>query len=46
MNAGGEKASAVVMEMITLQGQGKLPKAMTDPDVQFDMWHNSTCGTT
>nr|WP_244500365.1 DUF3604 domain-containing protein [Methyloceanibacter methanicus] len=42
MNAGGEKASAVVMEMITLQSQGKLPKAVTDPNVQFDMWHNMT----
>jgi Protein of unknown function (DUF3604) len=42
MNAGGEAASAVVMEMITLQGRGQLPEAVTDPDVQFDMWRKMT----
>lgn len=42
MNQGGAAASAVVMEMITLQGQGKVPKAITDPDVQFDMWRKMT----
>ncbi|WP_108681354.1 DUF3604 domain-containing protein [Methyloceanibacter sp. wino2] len=42
MNAGGEAATAVVMEMITLQGQGKVPKPMTDPDVQLDYWHKMT----
>ncbi len=42
MNAGGEQATAVVMEMITLQGLGKLPKAVTDPNVQFDMWRKMT----
>ena len=42
MNAGGEAASAVVMEMITLQGQGGLPEAVTDKTVQFDMWRKMT----
>ncbi|MGI9523774.1 MAG: DUF3604 domain-containing protein [Hyphomicrobiaceae bacterium] len=42
MNAGGEAATAVVMEMITLQGEGRLPKAVTDPNVQFDMWRKMT----
>ncbi|WP_152206900.1 DUF3604 domain-containing protein [Marinobacter changyiensis] len=42
MNAGGEKASAVVMEIITLQGQGKLPSAMSDKEVQLDMWQKMT----
>ncbi|WP_226926125.1 DUF3604 domain-containing protein [Meridianimarinicoccus sp. MJW13] len=42
MNAGGEAATAVVMEMITLQGEGRLPAAVTDNDVQFDMWHKMT----
>jgi len=42
MNKGGAAASAVVMEMITLQGQGRLPKAVTDPGVQFDMWREMT----
>jgi hypothetical protein len=42
MNAGGAEASAVVMEIITLQGQGKIPAAMTDPHVQFDMWRRMT----
>ncbi len=42
MNAGGEEASAVVMEIITLQGQGQLPDAMIDQNVQFDMWRKMT----
>lgn len=42
MVAGGEEAAAVVIEMITLQGQGKLPKAVTDNNVQFDMWQRMT----
>ncbi|MCP4381410.1 MAG: DUF3604 domain-containing protein [Hyphomicrobiales bacterium] len=42
MNAGGEAASAVVMEMITLQGLGQVPEAVTDPNVQFDMWRKMT----
>jgi len=42
MNAGGAAATAVVMEMITMQGEGTLPEAVTDNDVQFDMWHKMT----
>ncbi len=42
MNAGGEAATAVVMEMITLQGLGQLPDAVTDQDTQFDMWRMMT----
>ena len=42
MNAGGEAATAVVMEMITMQGEGTLPEAVTDKDVQLDMWQKMT----
>ena len=42
MRKGGEAATAVVMEMITLQGQGQIPPAMTDPDTQMDMWQKMT----
>jgi hypothetical protein len=42
LNQGGEAAMKVVMEAITLQGEGKLPKPMTDKDTQFDMWHKMT----
>lgn len=42
MQAGGEDASKVVMEIITLQGQGKLPEAMTDTKVQMDTWKDMT----
>ena len=42
MVAGGDAASTVVMEMITLQGLGELPEAVTDNDVQFDMWRGMT----
>ena len=42
MNAGGAEATAVVMEIITLQGQGKVPAAMTDKTLQWDMWKKMT----
>jgi hypothetical protein len=42
MTAGGEAATAVVMEMITMQGEGTLPEAVTDKDVQLDMWQKMT----
>ncbi|MBU3030180.1 DUF3604 domain-containing protein [Paracoccus marinaquae] len=42
MVAGGDAAMAVVMDMITLQGLGKLPVAITDRDVQMDMWRRMT----
>lgn len=42
MKQGGAAASAVVMEMITAQGEGKVPEAMTDPDTQMDMWQKMT----
>ena len=42
MNAGGAAATEVVMEMITLQGEGNLPEAVTDRDTQFDMWRMMT----
>jgi hypothetical protein len=42
INAGGEAASAVVMEMITAQGLGQVPPAMTDPQTQFDIWRDMT----
>jgi Protein of unknown function (DUF3604) len=42
MSAGGEEASAVVMDIITLQGRGELPDAMTDKGVQRDMWRMMT----
>ncbi len=42
MNAGGSEATAVVMEIITLQGQGKMPAAMTDKSLQWDMWKKMT----
>ncbi|MBW8639394.1 DUF3604 domain-containing protein [Hoeflea sp. WL0058] len=42
MNAGGAAATTVVMEMITMQGEGTLPEAVTDNDVQFDMWRKMT----
>lgn len=41
-NAGPDEAMKAVMEMITLQGQGKLPKAMTDPNTFRDVWHRYT----
>ncbi|MDV6249794.1 DUF3604 domain-containing protein [Vibrio sp. EA2] len=42
MQAGGEEASKVVIEMITLQGQGKIPEALTDKKVQMDIWKEMT----
>ncbi|MGX1309419.1 hypothetical protein AB7M35_004177 [Amorphus suaedae] len=42
MKKGGDAATAVVMEMIILQGAGKLPAAMTDKDTQFDIWRKMT----
>ncbi|WP_172329874.1 DUF3604 domain-containing protein [Mangrovicoccus sp. HB161399] len=42
MQEGGAAASAVVMEMITAQGEGRVPDAMTDPGTQMDMWQKMT----
>ncbi|WP_138468778.1 DUF3604 domain-containing protein [Poseidonocella sp. HB161398] len=42
MQQGGAAASQVVMEMITAQGEGKVPDAMTDPGTQMDMWQAMT----
>jgi hypothetical protein len=41
-NAGPEESMKAVMEMITAQGQGKLPKAMTDPKNLKDVWRRMT----
>ena len=42
MNAGIEEGMKVTMEIITLQGQGKLPAALTDPALSFDIWKKLT----
>jgi hypothetical protein len=42
MSAGGSEATAVVMEIIKLQGQGKVPAALTDKSLQWDMWKKMT----
>jgi hypothetical protein len=42
MNLGGAEASAVMMDIITLQGRGELPEAMTDEGQQLDMWRKMT----
>lgn len=42
MNLGGEEASAVMMDIIMLQGRGELPEAMTDERQQLDMWRRMT----
>jgi len=42
MNAGGEEAMKAVMELISLQGQGKLPSVVMDPQLAFDVWRKST----
>ncbi len=42
MNTGGAAATEALMEMITLQGLGQIPDAITDPDTQFDMWRMQT----
>jgi hypothetical protein len=41
-NAGQDQAMAAVMEMITVQGKGQVPKAMTDPKVFKDIWARYT----
>lgn len=41
-NQGGEAAMAAVMDMITLQGEGRLPPAVTDPKYAYDAWHRYT----
>ena len=40
--AGGAESMKAVMEMITLQGEGKLPVVMTDPKIAFDVWKKLT----
>ena len=42
MNAGGSEAMAAVMELVTLQSQGKLPEVIMDPVFAFDMWKKMT----
>ncbi len=42
MNAGIEEGMKVTMEIITLQGQGKLTAALTDPALSFDLWKKLT----
>ncbi len=42
MNAGGAAAAEALMEMITLQGLGQIPDAITNPDTQLDMWRLQT----
>jgi Protein of unknown function (DUF3604) len=42
MNAGIEQGMKTVIEIITLQGQGKLPAAVTDPAFAFDIWKKGT----
>jgi len=42
MNAGGEEAMKAVMELISLQGQGKLPAPVMDTQLAFDVWKKST----
>ncbi|MFV0409520.1 MAG: DUF3604 domain-containing protein [Paracoccus sp. (in: a-proteobacteria)] len=42
MHEGGEAASAVMMEMIAYQGEGKIPAAVTDAKTLLDMWHKMT----
>ena len=42
MNAGPDEAMKAVMEIITLQGQGKVPEVMTSPDLLKDVWHRYT----
>jgi len=42
MNAGGEEAMKAVMELISLQGQGKLPAPVMDAQLAFDVWRKST----
>lgn len=42
MNASMEEGMKVTMEIITLQGQGKIPAALTDPTLSFDIWKKLT----
>ena len=42
MKAGGEAATASVMEIITPQGKWMLLPAMTDQETQFDIWRDTT----
>ena len=42
MREGGAAASAIMMEIITLQGRGELPEAIQDFGIQFDMWRKMT----
>jgi len=42
MNAGGDEAMKAVMELISLQGQGKLPPPVMDAQLAFDVWRKST----
>ena len=42
MRQGGEAASGVLMEMITAQGEGNSPAAITDKDTQFNIWRKMT----
>ena len=42
MNQGGEAAMEVVMDMITRQGTGTLPDAVTDPAYLVDAWRRYT----
>lgn len=41
-NAGQDQAMAAVMEMITAQGQGKVPAAIKDPEIFKDAWKRYT----
>ena len=41
-NAGPDQAMAAVMEMITAQGSGRVPKALMNPDVLKDIWNRYT----
>lgn len=41
-NAGQDQAMAAVMEMITAQGQGNIPKALKDPVIFKDVWSRYT----
>ena len=42
MNAGIEESMKATMEIITLQGQGKIPAVLTDPALSFNIWKKST----
>lgn len=42
MNAGILEGMQVTMEIITLQGQGKVPATLTDPALAFDTWGKGT----